>query len=105
MLITRMTPELPSDSPAVHVTGTVQKDVPLPVVPLYDLTFAAQLIPCTADGLRSHLSKHKAHYPARYRREATGARVRLLTAKEIARVRSTMLKGNLDGTLDLYPHD
>lgn len=98
-----MIDNIDSNSPFVKVVGTVEKDVPLPVCPLYDLTFAAQLIPCTADGLRSHLSKRKALYPARYRRESTGARVRLLTAKEIASVRATMLKGNLDGTLDLYP--
>lgn len=95
----------PDTPPEVRVIGTVVKEVPLPITPLYDLTFAAQLIPCTPAGLRSHLSKRKQLYPARYRREATGMRVRLLTAKEIASVRSTMLKGNLDGTLDTFPHD
>ena len=92
-----------SDTSELRVVGTVAKDVPLPVIPLYDLTFAAQLIPCTAAGLRSHLAKRKDLYPARYRREASGMRIRLLTAKEIASVRQSMLKGNLSGTLDLYP--
>jgi len=79
--------------PTIIVTGTVDKQIPLPVVPLYDLKLAAQLIPCTHAALQKHISVHKADYPAVYRREGTGRRVRLLTADEIRLIRSRMLKG------------
>lgn len=81
------------EHPVIAVTGVVDKHVPLPVVPLYDLGLAAQLIPCTRVALYQHLSTHKADYPPVYRREGTGRRVRLLTGDEIRRIRSRMLRG------------
>lgn len=90
----------------IAVTGIVAKDLPLPVIPLYDLTYAAQLIPCHANTLRHHLSQRKAEFPAVYRRESTGRRVRLLTAEEIIRVRAKMLKGpGLANVLTPYHHN
>lgn len=88
----------------IAVTGTVDKHVPLPVVPLYDLSLAAELIPCTVVALRKHLSTFKGDYPPIYRRERCGRKVRLLTAREIAKIRSRMLRGpGVSRVLDVYP--
>ncbi len=60
---------------------------PLPVEPLYDLQVAAQLIPMQAPSLRKLLSRHKAQFPARYRRSTGRRRIRLLSATEIRTIR------------------
>ena len=60
---------------------------PLPVEPLYDLQVAAMLIPMQVASLRKHLSRHKARFPARYRRSTGGRRIRLLSATEIRTIR------------------
>lgn len=86
------------------VTGQVALHVPLPVVPLYDLKLAAQLIPCSHGTLKQHLHAHKADFPAVYRREGKGRRVRLLSAREIVQIRAKMLKGpGLERVLEVYP--
>jgi len=88
----------------VEVTGTIDKHFPLPVMPLYDLKLAAQLIPCKYKSLIEHLRRFKAEHPAVYRRFGTGQRVRLLSAYEIRTVRQRMLKGpGLERVLELYP--
>lgn len=79
--------------PYIHVTGTVVQQIPLPVVPLYDLKLVAQLIPCQLNTLKWRLQHHKDLFQAVYRREGTGRRVRLLSAHEIIKMRSLMLKG------------
>ena len=60
---------------------------PLPVEPLYDLQVAAMLIPMQAPSLRKLLSRHKARFPARYRRSTGSRRIRLLSATEIRTIR------------------
>jgi hypothetical protein len=64
----------------------------LPVEPLFDLGLAAALIPMSYDALRSFLSRNKAEFPARYRRQGSGhRRVRLLLASEIRSIRERTL--------------
>jgi hypothetical protein len=78
----------------VEVTGSVDITRVLPVVPLYDLRLAAQLIPCTYDALHYYLKHHKAEHPAVYRRFGRpGVKKRLLSAEEIMLIRSRLLKG------------
>jgi len=61
---------------------------PLPVEPLYDLQVAAMLIPMQVASLRKFLSRHKARFPARYRRsDSCHRRIRLLSATEIRTIR------------------
>jgi hypothetical protein len=68
----------------------------LPAEPLYDLQLAAALLPCSAGALRTHLYRHRAEYPARYRRQGSGhRRVRLLFGREIEQVRRQLLRGLL----------
>ena len=81
------------DGSVIAVTGSVEAKVPLPVIPLYDLQLAAQLIPCSRTGLQKHLSRHKEKFPAVYRQDRGGRRVRLLNADEIRAIRASMLKG------------
>ncbi|MDR4493756.1 MAG: hypothetical protein R3B74_04915 [Nitrospirales bacterium] len=64
---------------------------PLPVEPLYDLKVAANLIPMHYPSLRKLLSRHKAQFPARYRRSTGGRRIRLLSASEIRRIRPMVI--------------
>ena len=66
--------------------------VELPVEPLFGLDVAAALIPLSYDALRSFLSRNKAEFPARYRRQGSGhRRVRLLLASEIHTIRERTL--------------
>jgi hypothetical protein len=88
----------------VHVSGDVALAIPLPVMPLYDLKIAAQLIPCSPGGLAAHLSRNKHLFPPVYRRRPTGAKIRLLSAIDIRNVRAYMLKGaGLPNVLTIYP--
>lgn len=87
----------------VVVTGIIHKEVPLPVEPLYDLKFAAQLIPCTPKGLTTLLNRNKPLYPPRYRRDSTGRRIRLLTPQEIKQVRRSMVRGDVESTINPTP--
>ena len=73
----------------VHLNRTSY--FPLPVEPLYDLQVAAMLIPMQVASLRKHLSRHKARFPARYRRSTGGRRIRLLSATEIRTIRPMVL--------------
>lgn len=60
--------------------------VPFPVEPLYDLMVAAMFIPMRVGALRTFLWRHKAQFPARYRRSGHG-RIRMLSASEIRAIR------------------
>ncbi|MCH8039179.1 MAG: hypothetical protein IH977_02395 [Nitrospinae bacterium] len=65
---------------------------PLPVEPLYDLQCAFRLIPMQYDSLRKFLSRHKSHFPARYRRTSGHRRIRLLSATEIRTIRGMVVE-------------
>lgn len=87
------------DADVVAISGIIETKVPLPVEPLYDVAFAAQLIPCQPSSLKSHMNKRKAMYPPRYRQDGSRRRHRLVTAAEIRSVRMAMLKGDIASTL------
>ena len=71
----------------------------LPLEPLYDIQLAAPLIPMSQVGLRGYLSRHKADYPRRYRKDRHRVLHRMLTASEIRRIRKDVIRfKNLDGT-------
>lgn len=77
----------------VHVTSSLPVSTTVLVMPLYDLPLAAQLIPCKLVTLKWRLVHHKDIFKAVYRREGTGRRVRLLSALEVLKLRSLMLRG------------
>ncbi len=92
------------EAPIVQVTGSVEMQIPLPVMPLYDIKLAAQLIPCKFVTLMRYLQRHKQHFPAIYRRAGHPRRIRMLTAPQIQRIRAGMLKGpGLAATLVTVP--
>ncbi len=77
----------------VHVTASIPVTTTILIMPLYDLPLAAQLIPCKLVTLKWRLVHHRELFKAVYRREGTGRRVRLMSAAEILKMRSLMLKG------------
>lgn len=88
---------------AVHFQ--VLRDVPLPVMPLYDLPTSAAMVPMTMAALRCFLTTHKLMLPpAVYRRDQKRIRHRLLSAYDIRVIRKRTLRGpGLDHYLSLYP--
>ena len=65
----------------------------LPIEPMFDLAVAAQLLPMHPASLRKLLSRHKAAFPARYRRsDSCHRRIRLLSATEIRRLRAMVVR-------------
>ena len=65
-----------------------------PLEPLFDLVLAAELIPMRPASLRVHLCRRRDQYPARYRFDGMPRfRIRVLSASEIKRIRSQVLRG------------
>lgn len=88
----------------VIVSNVVINQVPLPVMPLYDLSVAAQLIPMRKKSLIEHLSRYRTEFPAVYRLGPLRRRIRLLSGPEIVKIRSQVLRGpGLSNALVLYP--
>lgn len=78
-----------------HCLGDIE--LALPVEPLYDLPIAAEIIPMPYTALQGYLEAHK--LPKRYRRGPTRRLYRLLTAREIRKIRRDVLVfKNEDGT-------
>ena len=77
----------------VHITSSIPVTTAILIMPLYDLPLAAQLIPCKLCTLKWRLVHHRELFKAVYRREGTGRRVRLMSATDILKMRSLMLKG------------
>ncbi len=66
-----------------------------PVMPMYELRTAAQLLCMTYKGLANHLLKHRALYPSRYRRvplKNGPAYVRVLSAKEVNEIQQRITR-------------
>lgn len=64
----------------------------LPLEPLYEIEFAAAIIPQTYGALRNYLSSHKEEFPPRYRITRQRHLRRLLSATEIRLIRSRLLR-------------
>lgn len=64
-----------------------------PLEPYFDLMLAAELIPMTYGSLKGYLCKNRQDFPARYRLQRGNRKVRLLSASEIKRIRSRILRG------------
>lgn len=65
-----------------------------PVMPMYDLDLAAQMLCMKKQGLIAHLYRHKAEHPARYRRiplKHGPTHIRLLSADEIRMIQKRIL--------------
>jgi hypothetical protein len=63
------------------------------IEPLYELREAERLIPMPYDLLLHYLSRYRDRYPKRYKLDRRRKRRRLLTATEIRRIRSEILRG------------
>lgn len=71
----------------------------LPLEPLYTLDFAAGILNMTNSQLRGHLSRHRAEFPKRYRKDIHHRLHRRLTASEIRKIRaSRLIYKNPDGS-------
>ncbi len=55
--------------------------------PWFDVPVVARMIPCSHGALRMFLSRHKAQFPARYRRTRLRRKIRILSASEVALIR------------------
>lgn len=65
-----------------------------PIDALYFLDVAAMLVPMTYDSLRKFLSRHRDEFPPRYGKYGTARRrQRLLTGREIMRIREKLVSG------------
>jgi len=75
------------------VTGNVATQIALPVVPLYNLPFAAALVPCSLWTIRWHLRRYKSEHIQVYRRDARARIHRMLRGEDIIKIRKRMLRG------------
>ena len=75
-----------------HCLGDI--DLALPVEPLYDLNVAAEIIPMPYTALQAYLETHR--LPRRYRKDPQKRLRRLLTAREVRKIRGDVL---------VYKHD
>lgn len=89
--------------PGVHFNVLTQ--VPLPLMPLYDLPTSAALIPMTVNALRTWLCNHKEMIPPPvYRRDHRARKYRLLSAHDLRVIRTYTLRGpGIQQYTQLYP--
>lgn len=73
--------------------GKKRLKTPIPFELLFDLQVAAALIPMRYTTLKKFLHRHKAQFPAIYRKAGDTRRRRLLTGSDIIAIRKAVLRG------------
>ena len=78
-----------------HLTNEIEKLKKqfIPLEPLLDLDIASRLIPLEYDRLQQFLRTRKHQFPAVYRMTRQRHRRRVLSASEIKKIRSMVLRG------------
>src|SRR5262245_47878171 len=100
-----MNTNLTTETPGEHAVCGARCQVcgvhALGLEPGFTLTTAAMLIPCSRRALAQHLQRHRAEFPARYRRQGLNRWVRVLFSEELTRIRAAMLR---TGRGSRHPH-
>jgi hypothetical protein len=74
-----------------------------PIDALFYLSAASILVPMSYDSIRKFLSRHKEEFPPVYFHVGRGHKRRVLTGEDIKRIRATLVRGPVRGTLnDLF---
>jgi hypothetical protein len=77
--------------PLICRTCGNEMDVTLPVEPVYDMRFVADIIPMEIGALRNFLFRRRETFPSRYRFDAERRKHRVLTASEVRAIRAAIV--------------